>query len=307
MVGTKFRQWATRTLREHITKGYTLNRKRIAEHCKEFTRALSDIQALLPATVPLDPAAVLELVKEFASTWVSLSAYDTDTLTPVGATKRHVRLTSDMLREAIATLRTDLLGSGEATDLFARERGAGTVEGIVGNVMQCIGGTDVYPTVEEKAAHLLHFMVKNHPYLDGNKRSGAFAFVWFLHRAKVKHAVRITPATLTALTLLVAESDPKNQKQDDRARDDAPRKIGAYSRTENRRHLLTPSAVVTARPPFPYSRLILPFRTHTHTRHPYSFAPPAPARFEAQEQRSPWVYTVSHEPPWTPCNRSKSD
>lgn len=116
-----------------------------------------------------------------------------------------------MLRGAIATLRTDLLGSGEATDLFARERGAGTVEGIVGNVMQCIGGTDVYPTVEEKAAHLLYFMVKNHPYLDGNKRSGAFAFVWFLRRAKVKHATRITPATLTALTLLVAESNPKDK------------------------------------------------------------------------------------------------
>jgi prophage maintenance system killer protein len=79
--------------------------------------------------------------------------------------------------------------------------------------MQSFGGKSVYPTVEEKAAHLLYFMVKNHPFTDGNKRSGAFAFIWFLRKAGVRGSKNITPAALTALTLLVAESDPKKKNQ----------------------------------------------------------------------------------------------
>ena len=102
---------------------------------------------------------------------------------------------------------------GEATDMFAMERREGNIEGIVGNVMQSFGGKSVYPTIEEKAAHLLYFMVKNHPFTDGNKRSGAFAFVWFLRKAGVKGSKNINPAALTALTLLIAESDPEKKGQ----------------------------------------------------------------------------------------------
>jgi prophage maintenance system killer protein len=79
--------------------------------------------------------------------------------------------------------------------------------------MQSFGGKQLYVSGEEKAAHLLYFMVKNHPFTDGNKRSGAFAFVWFLRKAKVKTARNINPAALTALTLLIAESDPKKKDQ----------------------------------------------------------------------------------------------
>ena len=84
--------------------------------------------------------------------------------------------------------------------------------GIVGNVMQSFGGKPLYASVEEKAAHLLYFMVKNHPFTDGNKRSGAFAFVWFLRRAGSKGSRNINPAALTALTLLIAESDPQKKE-----------------------------------------------------------------------------------------------
>jgi prophage maintenance system killer protein len=108
-------------------------------------------------------------------------------------------------------LRNELLKKDEATDIFAQERNNGNIEGIVGNVMQAFGGSDVYGTLEEKAAHLLYFMVKNHPFVDGNKRSGAFAFVWFLRRCGVKGARNINPAGLTAITLLIAESDPKHK------------------------------------------------------------------------------------------------
>jgi prophage maintenance system killer protein len=79
--------------------------------------------------------------------------------------------------------------------------------------MQSFGGKSVYATAEEKAAHLLYFMVKNHPFTDGNKRSGAFSFVWFLRKARVRGGRNITPASLTALTLLVAESKSEKKEQ----------------------------------------------------------------------------------------------
>ena len=96
-------------------------------------------------------------------------------------------------------------------DIFAQERSSGSVAGIVGNVMQSFGGKPLYGTVEEKAAHLLYFMVKNHPFVDGNKRSGAFAFIWFLRKTKLHSGRKMDPNTLTALTLLVAESNPSKK------------------------------------------------------------------------------------------------
>lgn len=210
---TTFRQWATKTLREHITKGYTINRKRVGQNYNAFIKAVADVQSLLPEHVILDPKAVLELIKEFASTWVSLDAYDKESLTLTGITKKKVTLVSVDLAHAIMELKKELMRKGEATDLFASERKAGNIEGIVGNVMQSFGGKAVYGTVEEKAAHLLYFMVKNHPFTDGNKRSGAFAFVWFLRKVGVKGSKNINPAALTALTLLIAESDPGKKEQ----------------------------------------------------------------------------------------------
>lgn len=213
VVGTKFRQWATKTLREHITRGYTVNRKQIGKNYDAFMKAVADVQTLLPEHVALDPKQVLELIKEFAGTWVSLDAYDKDALKPIGVTKKAISLTGEELTAAITDLRTELMRKGEATELFAHERTRGSIGGIVGNVMQSFGGTPVYKSAEEKAANLLYLMVKNHPFTDGNKRSGAFAFVWFLRKARVKHARNINPAALTALTLLIAESEAKRKDQ----------------------------------------------------------------------------------------------
>ncbi len=210
---TQFRQWATKTLREHITKGYTINKKQVAKNYDAFMKSVEDIQALLPEHVTLDPKTVLELIKEFASTWVSLDAYDKDALILKGVTKKKVTLLGSDLESTLQSLRTELMKKGEATDMFASERAKGNIEGIVGNVMQSFGGKSVYPTVEEKAAHLLYFMVKNHPFTDGNKRSGAFAFVWFLRKSGARGAQNINPSALTALTLLIAESDAQKKAQ----------------------------------------------------------------------------------------------
>ena len=208
---TIFRQWATKTLRSHIVDGYTINKKRLTKNYDAFLKVVEQVKALLPSGGVVDAVNAMELVKMFANTWLSLDAYDKSHLPKTGATKRQVEFTADELKDALQKLKSELIGKKEATDLFGSERGGQSVSGIVGNVFQTFGGEDVYPTVEEKAAHLLYFMVKNHPYADGNKRSGAFAFVWFLKQAGILNPARLTAEALTALTLFVAESNPKDK------------------------------------------------------------------------------------------------
>jgi prophage maintenance system killer protein len=207
---TYFRQWATKTLKEHIQKGYTINRHRIKSNYEDFLKAVADVKSIT-AGAAVDSDSVLELVTLFADTWFSLDAYDRDTLAPSGATKKKVALTADKLTRALVELKQNLIAKEEATELFGAERTQDSVAGIVGNVMQSFGGEDLYPTIEEKAAHLLYFIIKNHPFVDGNKRSGAYAFVWFLRQAKILDVTRMTPPALTALTLLIAESLPKEK------------------------------------------------------------------------------------------------
>jgi prophage maintenance system killer protein len=206
---TKFRQWATKTLKSHVVDGYTINPNRISKNYDAFLTAVENVKKLLPADNTISNKDTLELVKLFANTWFSLDAYDKSEFTKKSLTKRQVKLSGEELHNAILELKEELLKKGEATDLFANERQSKSIEGIVGNVLQSFGGKSVYESVEEKAAHLLYFIVKNHPFSDGNKRSGAFSFVWFLKKAKILNTGRITPEALTALTLLVAESDPK--------------------------------------------------------------------------------------------------
>jgi len=210
---TRFRQWATQTLRQHITQGFTINRSQLAHNYDAFMEAVAATRALLPAASEMAPGAVLELVQLFADTWFSLDAYDKEQLTPKKVSKKRVKLTSVELHAGIAVLKTELMKKGEASENFAQERNQESVEGIVGNVMQEFGGKAVYLTVEEKAAHLLYFIIKNHPFVDGNKRSGAYAFVWFLQKARVLDTNQLTPSALTALTLLIAQSDPKDKEQ----------------------------------------------------------------------------------------------
>ena len=210
-VGTKFRQWATKTLRTHIVDGYTINRVRIGQNYDAFMKAVADVRALLPAGMQSDTESILELVRMFADTWMSLDAYDKEALDLKKPTKKKVALTGAKLAESVAVLKSELIKKGEATDLFATERNRNALEGIVGNVMQAFAGADVYPSVESKAAHLLYFIVKNHPFIDGNKRTSAYSFVWFLSRAKVLDTRRLTPEALTALTLLIAESNPRDK------------------------------------------------------------------------------------------------
>lgn len=206
-----FRQWATRTLKDHIYKGYTINKNRIQKNHDEFLKAIDDVKNLLPADTTIDHDSILELVTLFADTWFSLDAYDKDKLITQGTTKKKVALTAEKLNKALAELKQNLISKNEATNIFGVERTKDSIAGIIGNVMQSFGGEELYPSIEEKAANLFYFIVKNHLFVDGNKRSGAYAFIWFLRQAKALDLTRITPPALTAITLLIAESSPKDK------------------------------------------------------------------------------------------------
>lgn len=210
---TMFRQWATKTLRQHIKKGYTINPKVVKSHYAEFQKAIQNIKELLPVDTIIDYGSILELISIFADSWLSLDAYDKDQLLVKGKTKKRVALTAQKLSKGLSDLKSTLIKKKQATELFGRERTKGSIAGIVGNVMQSFGGKEMYPTVEEKAAHLLYFIVKNHPFVDGNKRSGAYSFVWFLRIAGILDVTRMTPPALTAITLLIAESNPKQKEK----------------------------------------------------------------------------------------------
>lgn len=208
---TQFRIWATKTLKQHITQGYTINPSLIQKNYNQFLKAVEDVKLLAKGNALLKSDDVLELVKTFAGTWFSLESYDESNLPEQGFTKKDLKIQASDLYLAVAEFKAELIRKKEATDLFAQEKKNKNLEGIFGNVFQTAFGEEVYSTLEEKAAHLLYFIIKNHPFNDGNKRTGAFTFVWFLQKSGLKSLAKITPETLTALALLIAESNPKDK------------------------------------------------------------------------------------------------
>jgi len=205
---TQFRIWATKTLKQHLLQGWTINKKQLAKNYQKFEKMLEDMKTLLPSNDSVISA--LDLISTFENTWFSLEAYDKQNFPEKGWTKKQVFFTVEELQQALKKLKTELISKKQATDLFGQEKTKDSVSGIVGNIFQTFGGQDVYPTIEDKSAHLLYFMVKNHPFTDGNKRSGAFAFIWFLKKAG-RLSKDLSPSALTTLILLVAESQPKNK------------------------------------------------------------------------------------------------
>lgn len=207
----KFRKWATTTLRSYIGDGYVINPSRIKHNQTQFVHALEDLKLLSSNVTAVGSGEATDLAMAFAKTWFSLDAYDKETLPTGGNIQQAVNLAVHDLTADIVRLKSQLITQGEASELFAIERDGGGLSALFGNVFQSFGGKDVYPTLEEKAAHLLYFVVKNHVFIDGNKRSGAYAFVWFLQKVGMLNTHEISPQALTAITLLVAESDPKDK------------------------------------------------------------------------------------------------
>jgi len=207
---TRFRQWATRVLREHLTQGYSLNEHRLAQQgLAELEQAVDLLGKTLTrqALVTDIGREVVGLILGYAKTWRLLLDYDEGKLSvPPGARPARGVLGLDEARRALDALAGELRQRGEASDLFARDRGEG-LAAILGNIEQTMFGDPLYKTREERAAHLLYFVIKNHPFSDGNKRSGAFLFLLYLRQEGMR--LTLDENGLTALTLLIAESDPK--------------------------------------------------------------------------------------------------
>jgi len=206
---TRFRQWATRVLREQLTQGYSLNEHRLARQgLSELEQAVELLgQTLTRQELVSDLGQeVVGLILGYARTWRLLQDYDEGALgLPPGARPARGVLSVKEARRALDALATELRARGEASELFARDRGDGLAS-ILGNLEQSMFGEALYRTREERAAHLLYFVIKNHPFSDGNKRSGAFLFLLYLRQEGMR--LTLNEQGLTALTLLIAESDP---------------------------------------------------------------------------------------------------
>ena len=212
--GTRFRIWATSILKDHLIKGYTLNQRHLAETgIKEAQQVLTLLSSTLVNhnLITDEGQSVLDVVTHYAKTWQLLWQYDEDNF-PTAKTKQETAatFTIDRVRSAIESLKQDLKAKGEATDIFGNERNEG-LSGIIGAIQQTFGGQDLYPSIEEKAANLLYFVVKDHPFSDGNKRIGSFLFILFLQINGLLKINRFDNRTLVALTLLTAASDPRQK------------------------------------------------------------------------------------------------
>ncbi len=213
---TRFRQWATGVLKEHLTTGYTLNRQRFEQNAAELEAALTLVKkaAAGDALTTDQGRGLVDVIARYTHTFLWLQRYDEGLLTePLGSPGGKLPST-DEARTGIARLKADLMAREEATALFGNEREGG-LAAVLGNLDQTVFGDPAYPTVESKAAHLLYFVIKNHPFSDGNKRIGSYLFVDFLARngrlLRDGESV-INDVGLAALALLVAESDPKSKE-----------------------------------------------------------------------------------------------
>ena len=216
---TQFRIWATKTLKEHLLKGYTINKKRLLEAQEKFQElqtAISFLQEKSKKELLTGQAGeILNLLSSYAKTLTILEQYDKGELKELKGGKTKFVLTYEHCLQIIKKLRKELMAKNEAGDLFGNERD-GSFEGIVRGLYQTFGGKELYPWIEDKASHLLYFIIKDHPFSDGNKRSAAFLFVYFLDKTgylfKQSGERKINDNALVALALLVAESEPKEKE-----------------------------------------------------------------------------------------------
>ena len=211
--GVQFRQWASRILKDYLVRGYALDRQRLEHNARELEAALRLVRRTLSnAELAREAGSGLaEIVVRYTQTFLWLQRYDEGLLTDPRGHPGGALPPLDEARAGIATLKADLLAKGQASALFGLERDDG-LAALLGNLDQTAFGAPAYPTLESRAAHLLYFVVKNHPFADGNKRIGAFLFAGFLHRNGRLFGADGSPVVndvgLAALSLLVAQSRP---------------------------------------------------------------------------------------------------
>jgi death-on-curing family protein len=220
---TRFRIWATRVLKQYVTGGVAVNERRLAQLAeKKEIKKLHDVEDMMALVRRLttrneldagEANGVLEVISRYAGSFKTLEEYDDGhiDLSFMGAGKRRQKeLTIAMCEEAVENLRKNVGGS----DLFGKKRNK-SFEGSLNSIFQSFDGKELYPSVPEKAANLLYFVIKDHPFYDGNKRIGALLFILFLtlndcHLTE-NGETKISDRALTAIALLIAESEPKEK------------------------------------------------------------------------------------------------
>ena len=199
--GVEFRKWANSVLKQYIIQGYAVNHNRIAE--------LGVVIQIMKRTQnSLDSKQVLNVIQKYNKALELLDSYDHQTMVRPKGNKATYELTYDECMEVISHMRF-----GDESDLFGREKDD-SFSGSIGNIYQSFAGEDLYPSLEEKAAHLLYFVTKNHSFLDGNKRIAATMFLYFLDKNGVlfiNDEKLIDDHTLVALTIMIAESKPEEK------------------------------------------------------------------------------------------------
>jgi len=210
--GTQFRIWATNVLRKHLVKGYTFNKINPSRKVKE----LQDVVSLLTNMISLDnitneAKGIIQIISEYSRGLGILDDYDHERLSMPGGTRRKtVIMTYADAQEIITAMKSKFHDSA----IVGREKD-NSFKSSIGAIYQTFDGKDLYPTLEEKAAHLLYFVTKNHGFVDGNKRIAAAMFISFLHKNKIllrkDGGKRIDDNALAALTLMVAASKPSEK------------------------------------------------------------------------------------------------
>lgn len=206
--GIIFRKWANRILKDYLIKGYAANQKRL--DYLEKTVKLIDIANRIDERLDGDDAKeILKVIGNYSRALDLLDDYDYKRIEKVNGNNSNLQIKYHDCIDIISDLRFN-----EKSNLFALERNNG-LEAIIGNIYQTFNGKDVYESIEEKASNFLYMIVKNHVFIDGNKRIAATLFIYFLNFYKIlykNNKLIIDNKTLTALTLLIAESNPKEKE-----------------------------------------------------------------------------------------------
>ena len=205
--GIAFRKWAASILKEYIVQGYAVNAKRL-----NVLNKVVEIQSNIIADVlELDSREVFDVIQKYTQALELLDDYDHQIVQkPKISNEKAYQLTFNECKKLIESMTFS-----KSSTIFGKEKTKGALEGIIGSVYQTAFGEDVYPSVQEKAANLLYFIVKDHPFIDGCKRIAASIFLYFLNKNNLlfKNDKKIiSDSTLVAITLLLAESRPEEKE-----------------------------------------------------------------------------------------------